>query len=72
MIDISHFCDTEIVDILSGTVDYTLVVNLKTPDRSGVKRSNTNNASITQTPICFNKFRPPENGTPDRKITESM
>ena len=43
LIDIFNFCDTEIVDILSGSVDYKLVVNLKIPDRSWVKCPNTNN-----------------------------
>ena len=72
LIEISNFCDTEIVDILSGTVGYKLEVNLKTPDRSGVNCSNTNNANITETLTCLNKFRPSENGKTDSKITESM
>ena len=54
------FRDKEIVDILSGTVDSSNLVNLKTRDRSGVKRSNTNNTNITETPTSFNKFRPSE------------
>ena len=72
MKDISNFHDIETVDILSGTVDSNFVVNLKTPDRSGVKRSNTDNTNITQTPTSFNKFRPSENGKTDSKITESQ
>ena len=40
--DISNFCDTEIVDIFSGTVDSKLVVNFKPHDRSRVERPNTN------------------------------
>ena len=65
LIDISNFCDTEIVDILPGTVDSKLVVNSKPPDRSGVKCSNNNNTNITETP-SFNKFKT------DIKITKSM
>ena len=72
MIDISNFDNIEIIDILSGTVDSKFVLQLKTPDRTGVKRSNTNNTSITETPTSFNKFRPSENGKTDSKITESM
>ena len=72
LIDISNFYDTEIVDILSGNVDFKLVVNLKTSDRSGVKRSNTDNTNITETSTHFNNFRPPENGKTDSKTTESM
>ena len=72
MKDISNFHDIETVDILSGTVHSNFVVNLKTPDRSGVKRSNTDNTNITQTPTSFNKFRPSENGKTDSKITESQ
>ena len=71
MTDISNFRDIEIVDILSGTVDSKLAVSLKTPDRSVVKRSNTNNTNITETPTSFNKFRPSENDKTDSKITES-
>ena len=33
LIDICNFRDTEIVDVLSGTVDSHLVVNLKNPHR---------------------------------------
>ena len=69
MIELSNL-NTEIVDIFSGTVDPKLVVNLKTRDGSGVKRSNTNNTNITETPTCFNKFRPSENGKTDSKIRE--
>ena len=72
LIDISNFCDTEIVDILSRTADYKLVVNLKAPDRSRAKRSNTNDRNVTKTPTCLNKFRSSENGKSDSKITESM
>ena len=72
MIDISNFCDTEIVDILFGTTDSDLVVNLETPDRSEVKHSNTNYRNINETPTSFNKFKSPENGKTDSKITESM
>ena len=32
-VGLSYFCDREIVDILSGTVDSNLVVNLKIPHR---------------------------------------
>ena len=66
LVDIPNFCDAEIVDILSGTVDSKLVANQKTPGRSGVKRSNTNNRNITETPTSFNKFKT------DTKITESI
>ena len=48
------------------------MVSLKPPDRSGVKRSNTNNTNTTETPTCFNKFRPSEIGKTDRKKTVSM
>ena len=65
---VSNLCDTEIVDILSGIVDCKLVVNLKTPGRSGVKRSNTNNTNVTETPTCFNKFRPSENGRQNDRV----
>ena len=34
LIEISNFCDIEIVDILSGIVESKLVVNLKTPDNT--------------------------------------
>ena len=40
MIDIFTFCDTEIVDIFSGTVDSKLEVNLRAPDRLRVKYYN--------------------------------
>ena len=63
--DISYFRDTKIVDILSGTVDSNLKVNLKIPHRSGVTRSNTNTAETTTT---FNKFKRPENDKIDSKI----
>ena len=36
MVDVSNFCGTEIVDILSETVDSKVVLNSKTPDISGV------------------------------------
>ena len=72
LIDISNFCDTEIVDILFGTADSDLVVNLETPDRSEVKHSNTNNTNIIEAPTSFNKFKSSENGKTDGKITESM
>ena len=68
----SNFRDMEIVDILSGSVNSNLVVNLKTPDRWRVKRSNTNNTNITQTSTSFNKFRPSEKSKTDSKITESQ
>ena len=32
--EISNFCDIEIVDILCGIVESKLVVNLKTPDNT--------------------------------------
>ena len=48
LIDIFYFRDTEIVHILSGTVDSNLVVNFKTPHRSGATRFNTSN---TETPM---------------------
>ena len=70
--DMSNFRDMEIVDILSGSVNSNLVVNLKTPDRWRVKRSNTNNTNITQTSTSFNKFRPSEKSKTDSKITESQ
>ena len=69
MIDISNFCNLE---ILPRTVDSKLVVNLKPPHKTGVRRSNTNNTNITVRPISFNKFRPSKNGKTDSKITESM
>ena len=62
----------KIVDILSGNVDSNFAVNLKPPDRSGVKCSNTNDTNITETPTSFNEFRPSENCKTDSKITESM
>ena len=65
LIDISYFRDTKIVDILSGTVDSNLKVNLKIPHRSGITRSNTNTAETTTT---FNKFKRPENDKIDSKI----
>ena len=65
LIDISYFRDTKIVDILSGTVDSNLKVNLKIPHRSGVTRSNTDTAETTTT---FNKFNWPENDKIDSKI----
>ena len=68
----SNFCETETVNILYGTADYKLVVNLKTPERSGVKRPNANNINFTEARTCFNKFRPLENGKTGSKITESM
>ena len=68
MQDISNFCDIETVDILSGIVDSKLMVNLKTPDRTRAKRSNTNKKNITERPIYFNKFMPSENGKNDNKI----
>ena len=43
------------------------MVSLKPPDRSGVKRSNTNITNTTETPTCFNKFRPSEIGKTDSK-----
>ena len=49
LIDISNCPDAEIVDILSGTVDFNLVATLKIFSGSGVKRSNTNNRNITET-----------------------
>ena len=72
MINISNFYDTDIVDILSGTVDSKLVINIKSPDRSGVKHSNTNNTNITETPTSFNKFKRSEKDKTDNKITESI
>ena len=54
--DIPNLQDTEIVEILSGTVDSSLVANLKTHDRSGIKRSNTNNKNTTETSTSFNKL----------------
>ena len=48
------------------------MVNLKTPDRTGVKLSNTNNTDITKRPTSFNKFSELENGKTDSKIAESM
>ena len=69
--DISDFYDTEIVDVLSGALDFKLVVNLKPPDRSGVVL-NTNNTNITETPTSFNKFKPSKNDNIDSKTTESM
>ena len=71
MIDISNFCDTDIVDILSRPVEFKLVINLKALDRSGVKCSNTNK-SITETSTSFHKYRLSENGKTDTKITKSM
>ena len=65
----SNFCDTEIVNVLSATVDSKLVVNLKTPGRSGAKGSNINNANATEVPSCFNKFRPSKIGKTDSKIS---
>ena len=65
LIDISDFRDTKIVDILSGTVDSNLKVNLKIPHRSGVTRSNTNTA---ETITSFNKFKRPENDKIDSKV----
>ena len=47
--DISSFLDTEPVDILSGTADSSLVVNLKTRERLEVKHFNTNDTNITET-----------------------
>ena len=41
----------------SGTVDSNLVVDLKIPDRSGVKCSNTNNTNITETDLIFQAIR---------------
>ena len=70
--DITNFWNIEIVDILFGTVDSKLVVNLNAPDRTGVKRSNTNNINITLKPSSFNKSRPSENCKTDSKIAEYM
>ena len=67
LIDISYFCDTEIVDNHLGTVDPNFVVNLKTPHRSGVTHSNTNNS---ETPTIVSKFKPPQNDKTDRKMKE--
>ena len=72
LMDTFNLSNTEIADILSGTVYSKLLVNLKTSDRSGVKSSDTNNTNITDTPTSFNKFRLPENGKTDSKITESI
>ena len=71
LFDISDFCDTEIVDVLSGALDFKLVVNLKPPDRPGVVL-NTNNTNITETPTSFNKSKPLENDNIDSKTTEPM
>ena len=49
LIDISSFLDTEPVDILSGTADSSLVVNLKTRERLEVKHFNTIDTNITET-----------------------
>ena len=68
MIDIPNFRDSEIVDILSGTVDSNIAVNLKTFHRAGVTRSNTNNTIITET--SFDKSKPPENDKTDSRIKE--
>ena len=68
----SNFCHTEIVHVLSRTVKSKLVINLKTLDGTGVKRSNTNNTSISETPTSFHKNRLSENGKTDSKITETM
>ena len=57
LIDIFNFYDTEIGDIVSRTVDYKLVVNWKVPDRSEVKRPNTNNTNITETLTRLSKLR---------------
>ena len=72
MIDIFNLRYTEIVDILSGTVDFNLVVDLKTPDRSEVKRSKAYNTNVTEASTSFNKSRPQENGKTDSKIVESI
>ena len=50
-----HFCDTKTAGILYETVDIKVVEKFKSTDRSGVKRSKTNNTNITETPGCFDK-----------------
>ena len=45
---------------------------LKTPNRSRVKRSNTNNTNINDIPTSVVKFRPSENDKTEGKITESI
>ena len=67
LIDIFNFCDTEIGDIVSRTVDYKLAVNWKTLDRSGVKRPNTNNTNITETLTRLSKLRHQKMAKPTAK-----
>ena len=43
-----NFRETEIVDSLSRTVNSNLVINLKPPYRSGIKRPNTKNTTTTE------------------------